>query len=55
MFERNELQTLRKKASIMARTEGLNVRWKRAYERLEDSANELDAMMARLEHQAIEK
>jgi len=48
-FLRTELQSIREKAIDMAKTEGLNPGWKRLYYNLADSADHLDAAMARCE------
>jgi len=55
MFERKELILLRKRAEEDARIEGLNPGWKRAYLRLADAADNLDAMIARTEDNLTEK
>lgn len=47
MFERDELIQIREKAEKEAIVEGLNKGWARAYLRLADAADHLDAMIAR--------
>ena len=49
MFNRNELQKIRERAYSLAKIKGLNQSWKRVLLRLGDSANELDAYIARTE------
>lgn len=46
-FERKDLIMLRAKATLEAEQKGLNSAWKRAYLRLADAADNLDAMIAR--------
>jgi len=53
-FEREELQALRIRAKYMAETEGLNIHWSRAYFKLMDACNCLDAIMARCEDKTVE-
>jgi len=47
MFERKELHELINKARNLAKIEGTNPVWQRAYLRLIDAADHLDAMIAR--------
>jgi hypothetical protein len=49
MFTREELQKIEKKAVEMANVDGTNTNWVRAYLRLADACNILDAYMARTE------
>jgi len=49
MFGRKVLIELREKSRNHANAEGLNPDWKRAYLRLADAADHLDAMIARCE------
>jgi len=48
-FNREKLQEIRREAYRSCGVEGLNPSWKRAYERLADAADHLDAMVARTE------
>jgi len=48
-FSRKELQEIRRKALAQSEIEGLNISWKRAYEKLAEGADHLDAMIARTE------
>lgn len=48
--DRNFLIELRDKAREEALVQGLNQAWKRAYERLADAADDLDAKRARCQH-----
>ena len=50
MFTRQELIALRKRAVAGAQIEGLNEGWARAYLRLADAADHLDAKLARCEN-----
>jgi len=52
-FTREELQELKTRAVQMADIEGLNFYWQRAYIRLADAADHLDAMMARCTHYSL--
>jgi len=54
IFERGELREIRDRARNMAATEGLNPAWARAYQRLGDAADNLEAMMARTEVPEVE-
>jgi len=46
-FERKELWDIRSRADEAANVENLNSHWKRAYLRLSDAANFVDAIIAR--------
>ena len=48
-MNRDELIILRERAEEMAKVEGLNPRWARAYLDLADAADRLDAMIKRTE------
>ena len=50
-FERKELQKLRQRAERAAGEYEINTSWKRAYLRLSDAANTLDALIARSEEE----
>ena len=54
MFTRVELMKLETKATEEAEIGGLSPSWRRAYLRLADAANNLDAMIARTEVPADE-
>ena len=47
LFEREHLQMIREQARGMAEFKGLSPAWARAYLRLADAADHLDAMMDR--------
>ncbi len=47
MFKGKELRQIRDKAIKEANAKGTNPNWVRAYQQLADSANTLDAMIAR--------
>lgn len=46
-FNRKELIKIRNRAEKVAKTEGLNTSWQRAYNDLAKAADHLDAMIAR--------
>lgn len=50
-FRREELQKIRQRADRAAGDFEINTSWKRAYLRLGDAANILDALMARSEEE----
>lgn len=50
-FERKELQKIRMRAWKAAEEFEINTSWKRAYLRLSDAANTLDALIARSEEE----
>ena len=52
-FYREELQEIREKSRMQSQIEGLSASWKRAYERLADAADHLDAMIARTESYGV--
>ena len=53
-FTREELQEIRERAIDESETQHLNPDWKRAYLRLADAADALDAMLARCQVQPSE-
>jgi len=50
-FEREELQKLRQRAESVSGNYVISTSWKRAYLRLADAANTLDALIARSEEE----
>lgn len=51
-FERKELWEIRRRATVYAATPAMNPGWKRAFERLADAADVLDAFYGRSEARA---
>lgn len=55
LFTREELAQIEDKALKEASVNGVNFFWKKAYERLADAANLVDAMIARTVAQAVKE
>jgi len=53
LFQREELWRIREDALKEANVQGLNLQWKRAFEKLADAADYVDAMIARTEDKSI--
>ena len=53
-FTRKELQDLREKARVQSEIVGLTPSWQRAYLRVADAADHLEAMIVRIESYGID-